>query len=352
MHRLHAIPLSATYFSTGFQTSTQREPSSDREKEEEHASRLAQGVRNIYQSLTHCSGSQHLLSVIVLLPIELHSLVLNIFLKSETGDISREALPTVHAYAAVCRLWRAAALPYTYRFIRVLSLNSLEKLASIIHGDPSVAHLIQKIRLCANKESHWIYTFPTVLGVPLPALSVLEIFSLRFKASQEVEVQEFSNWIPTLSNIPSLHSLYLESVAIPCDALTSLVCAFPSLTSLSSLQGEFVGGSGESPVDDPNFLIEGRAEKNGSIVYPVLHSPPPLRELKLVSTYLPFGEVQDWLCPRTQTSNLVVLDLWMAEMELLVGLIKVASPRLEYLSLPSQGRSVSTCELLGCLSWR
>ena len=226
-------------------------------------------------------------------------------------------------------------------------------MASIVHGDPSIAHLIQKVKLCASiKENLWLYTFPTILGVPLPALTVLEISSLYFKPSHEVEAREFSNWVPTLSNIPSLHRLCLKSVTIPYSALTSLVCAFPHLTSLWSARGGFDVEPRVSPVDVTNSLTDEGAEQRGSIVYPLLHPPPPLRELKLLSTWLQFGEVRDWLCPRTQTSNLVVLSLWWADIELVVELIKVASSSLEYLSLSSQGRSVSTCELLGYLTWR
>lgn len=105
----------------------------------------------MYSNLVHLLTSsldvaQH--TKALLLPVELHSLILETFW--EEDDLGDDELFTVYACISACKVWRAAARPHLFRSIKIRSPASLERLTSLIQADASIPSYIRKVLLLGS----------------------------------------------------------------------------------------------------------------------------------------------------------------------------------------------------------
>lgn len=288
--------------------------------------------------------------------MELHSLILDMFWEPEVDDLRVEILPTIRACTSVCRLWRAAALPHLFRSVKVRSSIELNRLASVLQGDPVIATYIRKIRLRGsqrNEQDHWIYSFPSIFTTPLPSLRTLEIRSVFLVKSQQKDVRAYIDWIHTLSTLPTVRQLNLEFITMSRNAMTSLVCAFPGLTKVWLEHVDLKLTENPAPLVHDLGRMRGKrmttrslVDNEGPLVYTMLHSPPLIHHLRVDSfddgARFPLETIKDWLYPDAVSLNLSILDLMPGiEERSMARLIATVSPSLEVLSIPTQGTEIS-----------
>ena len=264
-------------------------------------------------------------------------------------------MPDIRAYAGVCGLWRVAALPFLYRSVWLRSMKNLENLSSILDGDPSIAKYIRRVQLRGTRkdeQDHWIYAFPSAIKTPLLALRILDIRHLQRKQRNKEGVEAFSNWISTLRIIRSVQQLHLGSVTIPSNAMTSLVCALPSLTTVWLEESDFGCKSRAQLGDEQGRIIGNRvstrsqANSRGPLAYPVLHSPPLLESLRVTNCSIELRHLRDWLYPKHRPVHLPSLDLmpcWSINLRALVKTLPIFFPTLEELSISTQGTEIFKC---------
>lgn len=289
----------------------------------------------------------------LLLPVELHSLILETFWKDV--DLGDWEMFTVRACTSVCKMWRAAARPHLFRSIKVRSQTSLERLASLIRSDPSIPSYIRKVLLLGSGgdcKDGWMYGFPSVLEAPLPSLKTFEIYRMRLEKPQKKDIRTYCDWMYTLSELNSVRQLYLTLLSMSPNSVTALIRAFPRLTELwmeRSLsenlknQAPVVNESSHATDSSRPILADSRP-----LAYPILHPPPSISSFQVdnFATLPPFNfdHQKDWFVPEVVASSLTSLRLMPSIHVASVGrIITAASPSLDFLQIPTQGTSVSQC---------
>ncbi|KAK7682668.1 hypothetical protein QCA50_014051 [Cerrena zonata] len=287
----------------------------------------------------------------LLLPVELHGLILETFWKHV--DLDDREMFTMRSCASVCKVWRAAARTHLFRSIKIHSRASLERLASLVRSDSSIVGYIQKVTLLGysgNCKSGWLYAFPSLLETPLRSLRTLEIRHVNITKPQKKDLRAYCDWIRTLSELASVRQLYIGLVSMSPNALTALVRAFPHLTKVWLEQTYF------SPLKDRVPLIDESSHatdaprfhpaNDRAIAYPILHPPSAICSLKVDNfasdTPFNFDCLKDCFIPEFISSSLTTLDLMPSVHVASAGrIITAASPSLDFLQLPTQGTSIS-----------
>ena len=106
------------------------------------------------------------------------------------------------AYALVCSWWRSAVRPYVFRFLVLRGHEDFERLITQLKEEPAIADWVQKVRLQGKSIPYTddnsdpledveedldteLYSFPTVLGLPLPNLQILELVGFAQVSSRQ-----------------------------------------------------------------------------------------------------------------------------------------------------------------------
>ena len=265
-------------------------------------------------------------------------------------------MPNVRAYAGVCRLWRAAALPYLYRSVRLQSMKSIREFSAILDGDPSIGKYVRRVLLVGSwtrQDVRWMYAFPSLIKVPLPALRVLDVRLVRLVRCSKEDVRAYSDWILTLPAISSVQQLHLGLVIMPRNALTSLVCALPSLTTVWLESSNFRHENGVQLGNKLGRAIGNRVstrsqvDSQGPLAYPILH-PPPLLECLRVSDGGSIGleHLKDWLYPSDRPIRLTSFNL-MPSQDINLRALAKALP-LFFLTLEELGLSTQEIKIPEC----
>ncbi|KAK7683721.1 hypothetical protein QCA50_013097 [Cerrena zonata] len=287
----------------------------------------------------------------LLLPVELHSLILETFWKGP--DLGVDEAVTIRSCTSVCKVWRAAARPHLFRSTKLNSQASLERLTSLIRSDPSVTSYIRRVILLGDGENckdGWIYAFPSAFETPLPALKILEIREIDLRKPRRKDIRAYCDWIYSLSALTSVHQLNLGLVIMSPKALTALVRVFPSLTKVWMEQVHFLPVKDLVPIvdesthatDTPRSILA----DNRPLAYPILHPPASISSLKVDNfaslTPFNFDHLKDWFVPEMMSSSLANLDLMRSVHVASVGrIIAAASSSLDILRIPTQGTSIS-----------
>lgn len=317
---------------------------------------IIEGQYKMYSYLIHLptSSSEAVQDAkALLLPVELHSLILETFWEGD--DLGRREMSTVRACTSVCKVWRAAARPHLFRSIKIRSQASLERLTPLIHSDPSIASYIRKVLLQGSGgdcKDGWMYAFPSVLKNPLPSLKTLEIYNLEMRKPQKKDIRAYCDWIYTLSELASVRQVYSGLVFMSPNAFTALVRAFPRLTKVWMEQVPPGGIKNRAPVvDESSRTIDASHSNladNRPLAYPILHPPPSIRSIQvdniISTTPFNFDHLKNWLVPEVISSSLTSFELMPSVHIASVGrIITAASSSLDFLQIPTQGTSISDC---------
>ena len=281
------------------------------------------------------------------------------------------------AYALVCSWWRSAVRPHIFRFLVLSGHEDFEKLSSQLREEPAIADWIQKVRLqgksipyAENPSYPWkdvkedldteLYSFPTVLGLPLPNLRMLELVGFAQISPRQDDCKAFAEWIPKLATLTCVSRLNIIRCEMTPNSLTAIVRALPNLKDMSFVvNGHFHPNSitlrdeslAEPSAISSKNIIEGRDEEDedsndddnndgdnndndndndsgsgnngnndgeshkGILSYPVYHPPPFLRSLYITSSsffnyeLFDFDYIVDWFHPETLNETLESLEL-------------------------------------------
>ena len=101
-------------------------------------------------------------------------------------------------------------------------MKSIKEFSAILDGDPSIGNYVHRILLVGTRQledDRWMYAFPSLIKVPLPALRVLDIRLVRLVRCSKEDVRAYSDWILALPAISSSSQVqtYLSDVQITCD---------------------------------------------------------------------------------------------------------------------------------------
>ena len=235
-------------------------------------------------------------------------------------------------------------------------MRSLREFSAILDGDPSIANYVRRILLVGTRQDddRWMYAFPSLIKVSLPALRVLDVRQMRLVRCSKEDVRAYSAWILTLPAISSVQQLHLGTVAMPQNALTSLVCALPSLTTVWLECSSFHCKNGAQLGDKLGRTIGNRVstrsqvDSQGPLAYPILH-PPPLLECLRVSEggSIELAHLRDWLYPSSRPICLTSFNLMPSQdinLRALAKALPLFFPTLEELGLSTQEIKIPECK--------
>ena len=238
-------------------------------------------------------------------------------------------------------------------------MKSIRESSAILDGDPSIGKYVRRVLLMGSwtrQDVRWMYAFPSLIKVPLPALRVLDVRMMRLVRCSKEDVRAYSDWILTLPAISSVQQLHLGLVIMPRNALTSLVCALPSLTTVWLESSNFRHENGVQLGDKLGRAIGNRVstrsqvDSQGPLAYPILH-PPPLLECLRVSEggSIELQHLKDWLYPSSRPIRLTSFNLMPSPFINLRALAKALPqffPTLEELGISTQEIKISECTVL------
>ena len=278
------------------------------------------------------------------------------------------------AYALVCSRWRSAVRPYIFRFLVLGGHEDFEKLTAQLREEPAIADWVQKVRLQGKSIPYSedpslplkdvkedfdteLYSFPTILGLPLPNLRVLELVGFAQISPRQDDCKAFAEWIPKLATLTCVSRLNIIRCEMTPNSLTAIVRALPNLKDMSFVvNGHFHPNSAtlrdessaEPTAISPKNIIEGRDEEDednndsdgndsdnddnngdnnnnddddddgphkGILSYPVYHPPPLLRSLYITNSsplsyeLFDFDHIIDWFHPESLNESLESLEL-------------------------------------------
>ena len=235
-------------------------------------------------------------------------------------------------------------------------MKSIREFSAILDGDPSIGKYVRRVLLVGSwtrQDVRWMYAFPSLIKVPLPALRVVDIRQMRLVRCSKEDVRAYSDWILTLPAIPSIQQLHLGIVTMPRNALTSLVCALPSLTTVWLERSSFRCENGAQLGDELGRPIGNRVstrsqvDSQGPLAYPILHPPPLLGCLRVSEGgSIELQHLKDWLYPSSRPIRLTSFNLMPSPFINLRALAKALPlffPTLEELGISTQEIKISEC---------
>ncbi|KAK7696654.1 hypothetical protein QCA50_001312 [Cerrena zonata] len=308
----------------------------------------------------------------LLLPLELHELILDCFWDDTEVSCGPVGYHVIRNCIKVCSRWYAAARPRFFREVILKSPKRLNGLISLIRDDPNIARWIRKVRLQgvtaplypfgkrqpddAEKDGDsWLYSFPLCFGVPLPKLKKLELNDFAHVSRRREDCQAFARWIPGLATLTSVEILSVYQCEMSSNSFAAFMRAFLRLKSVWFCLVDFtrpnvgvlaanIAPSGESDPDiAPTIESEGAGSslkgRSRPVEYPLFHPPPSLQSIIAKNTHdtlFDFSILRDCLCPKTLAQSLRVLVLgYQVCMESVARLISDlgVSPKLEHIQL-------------------
>ena len=267
---------------------------------------------------------------------------------------------SLRAYALVCSWWRSAARPYIFRFLVLGGVSDFERLSAQLRETPAIAGWVQKVRLKGKTLPYSLYiaqppdpedvqedldtelySFPTILGLPLSNLRVLEIVGFAQASSRLEDCKAFAQWIPKLATLTHVSRLHIIRCEMTPNSLTAIVRAFPSLkdisfvidgyfhpnsTTLTTVYDETTAelpslGTGDTgkgvntEAEDTKSSSDESNPRKEAISYPIYHPPPRLRSFYVMRArafgYGPFEfeSIADWFRPECLNESLQSMGL-------------------------------------------
>lgn len=299
----------------------------------------------------------------MLLPLELHDLILEHYWDHSTISCGGLGYHAVRNCRKVCSRWNAAARPHFFREIVLDDPKRLTGLISLIQDEPDIARWIRKIELRGITEplypfgirqpddvekdhDSWLYQFPLCFSTPLPNVKILELEEFAHVSRRREDCEAFARWIPGLATLTSVEIMSMGQCEMSPNSVAAIIRAFPRLNSLKFYMVDFarpnvavlVDKSSSSPESSKSILKDGSPDSD-RVEYPLLHPSPSLHFLQARNAQdqlIDLNILRNILCPETLSRSLHTLVLgYQVNMRSAARFISDlgVSPKLGYLQL-------------------